>query len=205
MRMEVPSQKQTVNLTKTDKMKDFKRYFVIALAGLFLFPIGATAQTLPLTSQPKGNNIISCNAYDAITYNGHTIDEVNATEGNNSSVQSLWGTYSSVDEDENVWEKVFIYFNNAVVFNTERSRLTVIEIKDNQWAIKVLGKEIRVSDSFSELQQKFGSDLKIIYKPDINPNYAVSFNCSGNDFNGLLIDLSTETNKVVEIAYFKNP
>jgi len=184
-------------------MKNFKSYLVILLAGLFFFPIGAAAQTHPLTSQPRGNNIISCSAYGAITYNGHTIDEVNATQGNNSSVHSLWGNYSSVEVG--LWGKAFLFDSTKVGFNNVRNRLTVIEIKDNQWPIKVLGKEIRVGNSFSELQQKFGSDLKIIYKPEINPNYAVSFNCSGNDYDGLLIDLSPETNKVAEIAYFMNP
>lgn len=165
----------------------------------------AQSSESPIQSQPNGRNIISCSAYDDITNNGQTIDEVNATNGNNSSVQSLWGTFSSVDEKDGVWEKVFLFNSTAVAFDTEQNRVTVIEIKDNQWPIKVLGKEIRVGDSFSELQQKFGNNLKIIYKPDINPNYAVSFNCSGNDYDGLLIDLHSETNKIVEISYFINP
>lgn len=194
-------------------MKNFNTYLVIALAGLFLFPIVATGQTTigdidptpdhPLISQPRGLNMISCSAYGAITYNGHTKDEVNATEGKNSSIQSLWGTYSSVEVK--TWEKVFLFDNNVVAFDTEENRVTRIEINNNKWLIKVLDKEIRVGDTFSELQQKFGSDLKIRYKPEINPNYAVAFDCSGNDYDGLLIDLNPETNKVIEITYFVNP
>lgn len=157
----------------------------------------------PIQTQPRGKNIFSCSAYDAITYNGQTIDEINATNGNNSSVQSLWGTFSSVEVG--LWGKAFLFNSTKVGFNNERNRVTRIEINDNQWPIKVLGKEIRVGDPFSELQQKFGSDLKIIYKPDIDPNYAVSFDCSGNDYDGLLIDLSPETNKVVKITYYMNP
>lgn len=157
----------------------------------------------PIQTQMRGNNIISCTHYGSIKFNGYTIDEVNATDGNNSSVQSLWGTFSSVKVL--TWQKAFLFNTNKVSFNTEQKRVTRIEINNNQWPIKVLAKEIRVGDSFSELQQKFGSDLKIIYKPDIDPNYAVSFDCSGNDYDGLLIDLNPETNKVVKITYFMNP
>lgn len=197
-------------------MKNFKTYLVIALASLFFFPIGASGQISdiegdgtnpppenPIISQPKGKNIISCNAYGDITYNGHTIDEVNATDGNNSSVQSLWGTYSSVKVI--TWAKIFLYGSNEVGFDTEENEVVRIEINNNQWPIKVLAKEIRVGDSFSELQQKFGSDLKIRYKPDINPNYVVAFDCSGNDYDGLLVYFDPDTNKVIEITYFMSP
>jgi hypothetical protein len=157
----------------------------------------------PLLTQERGRNLISCSAYNEITYNGYTIDEVNATNGNSSSVQSLWGTFSSVAEK--AWEKKFIFDNNEVAFDTDQKRVTNIEIKDGQWPIKVLGKEIRVGHSFSELKQKFGNDLKVIHKPEINSNYVVTFNCTGNDFDGLLIDLDVETNKVEKIIYFINP
>ena len=168
-----------------------------------LHSVLAQSNESPIQSQPKGTNMISCSAYGAITYNGHTIDEVNATDGNNSSVQSLWGTFSSVEVK--TWEKVFLFDNTVVAFDTEENRVTRIEINNNQWLIKVLGKEIRVGDSFSELQQKFGSDLKIRYKPDINPNYVVAFDCSGNDYDGLLVYFDPETNKVIEITYFMSP
>ena len=174
-------------------------FFILSI----LPSVFAQSSESPIQSQPNGRNIISCSDYNEITYNGYTINDINATNGNSSSIQSLWDTFSSVAEK--AWEKKFIFDDNEVAFDTEQKRVTNIEIKDGQWPIKVLGKEIRVGHSFSELKQNFGSDLKIIYKPEINSNYIVTFDCSGNDYDGLLIDLSPETNKVVKITYFMNP
>ena len=64
--------------------------------------------------------------------------------------------------------------------------------------------EIRVGDSFSELKQKIGNDLKIIYKPAISSRYIVSFNCDGNEYDGLLIYFNPVTHNVEEIKYFVN-
>ncbi|MEQ8524043.1 hypothetical protein [Gracilimonas sp.] len=158
----------------------------------------------PLQAQERGTNMISCSAYDSITYNGHTINQINATDVNNAGVQSLWGSYTSVNNDSDR-EKLFMFGSVKVAFNTEFSRLTNIEIPTNQWPVNILGKEVRVGDHFNDLKQKFGNDLKIIYKPAISPNYVVTFNCSGNDYDGILIDLSTTTNKIIEIIYFVNP
>lgn len=159
----------------------------------------------PLQTQERGRNIISCDAYDSITYNGYTINQINATDGDNSSVQLLLGSYTSVDDNATSWEKLFMFGSNKVAFNTEFERLTTIEISNSQWPVKINGKEIRVDDSFEQMKQKFGTDLKIIYKPEIDPNYVVTFNCSTNDYDGILIDFNLATNQIMEIIYFKNP
>lgn len=155
----------------------------------------------PIQTQPRGKNIISCSAYGAITYNGHTIDEVNATDWN---FQQLWGTANTI-ENPAPWSKYFTFGLNKISYNTADNRTQGLSIHDQQWSIIVLGKEIRIGDSFSELQQKFGQNLKIIYKPQIDPNYSVSFGCAGRDGDGMLIDLNPVTHKVVKIVYFVNP
>lgn len=197
-------------------MKNFKTYLVIVLASLFFFPIGASGQSSeiegdginspssnPIMDQARGTNMISCNQYDSIKYNGYTISQIAATNGVASQVQQFWGSYTSVKNIDIVAITKYYYNNNRISFR--ESELTGISLQEPDWPIKVLDKEIRVGDSFAELQQKFGSDLKIIFKPDIDTNYAVSFDCSGNDGDGLLIDLDSETNKVVKITYFVNP
>jgi hypothetical protein len=159
----------------------------------------------PIQTQPNGRNLISCSAYDSITYNSYTINQINATDGNNSSVQSLWGANTSVTNNDTSRERVFKFGSNIVAFNTEFDLLTNIEITNSQWPVKILGKEIRVGDSFEEMKQKFGSNLKIIYKPEIDSNYVATFNCSNNDYDGILIDFNTATHQIMKIIYFKNP
>lgn len=159
----------------------------------------------PIQTQPNGRNLISCSAYDSITYKGHTVNQINATDGNNSSVQSLWGSNTSVTNNETSRERLFAFGSNIVAFDTEFERVTNIEITNSYWPVKILGKEIRVGDSFEELKQKFGSNLKIIYKPAIDPNYVVTFNCSNNDYDGILIDFNLATHQIAKIIYFKNP
>jgi hypothetical protein len=158
----------------------------------------------PLQTQLRGTNMISCSAYDAINYNGHTIGQIDATDGNASDLSQLYGTPSSVNDDNAIiHEFAYLYNTNEVTFM--EGEVVRIDIRESNWPITVLGKPIRVGGSFSEMKQKFGDDLKIIYKPSIDADYSVSFGCAGNDGDGLLIDFSTTTNKVVGIVYFVNP
>jgi hypothetical protein len=157
----------------------------------------------PLASQPRGTNMISCSEYETITYNGLTIAQIEATDGEASQVQQLWGNYTSVETMDIVAIAKYYYNGNRISFR--ESELTGISIQEPNWPITILGKNINVGDTFTELQQRFGNNLKIIHKPDIDSNYAVSFGRSGNDGDGLLVNLSPETNKVVEITYFVNP
>ncbi|MEQ8524045.1 hypothetical protein [Gracilimonas sp.] len=158
----------------------------------------------PIQTQQRGTNIISCSAYDAIKYKGHTINQINNTQGIISGVHQLWGRSDSVSEMSGVRKRVFLYGNNRVSFNYEHGYLAGMGIKESNWPITVLGKEIRVGNSFSELMQKFGDDLRIIYKSAISSRYAVSFGCNENDYDGLLIYFQPTTHEVEEIRYFVN-
>lgn len=158
----------------------------------------------PLQTQLLGTNMISCSAYDAIKYNDHTISQIESTSGNVNNLSQLYGNPGSVNDDNAIIHAyVFLYGTNRIAFR--EGELTNVHIKESNWPITVLGKTIRVGDSFSEMKQKFGDDLKIIHKPSIDADYAVSFGCSGNDGDGLLIDFSTTTHTIVDIVYFVNP
>ena len=154
----------------------------------------------PTETQPRGRNLISCSSYEAITYKKHTIADINATNGN---FGQLWGQPDSITNPAS-WSTTYTYGINSLSYNSTDSYTQGIEILSSQWPVKVLEKEIRVGDLFSELKQKFGNNLKIIYKPAINQNYLVSFNCSGNEYDGLLIYFNPNTNKVLKIRYFVN-
>lgn len=159
----------------------------------------------PVQTQPNGRNLISCSAYDAIKYNGHTISQINATGGIQSIVQSLLGSYTTVNENDTSPERLFLFDETKVAFNTESGRLTTIEILNNYWPVEILGKELKVGDQFNQLKLQFGNNSKVIYKPTISDRYVVSFNCSENDYDGLLIYFDPATDEVDEIKYYKRP
>jgi hypothetical protein len=52
----------------------------------------------PLQTQERGTNMISCTAYEAIKYNGHTIVEIQNTDGKSAEIQQLFGSYTSTEE-----------------------------------------------------------------------------------------------------------
>ena len=159
----------------------------------------------PIETQERGINFITKSAYEAISYNGYTISEINATEGNEQAVQQqLWGTPTSVEE-QGASSRLFKYGNNRVMFNTDFKYATNIIIKDNQWTLTVQGQAIRVGDTFSSLQQKFTEDLKIRYVPMIGPEYLVFFDHAENAYDGVGIYFNPETHRIQEIRYFVNP
>lgn len=185
---------------------------LLIIFSLFLFAIPeVSAQTQidggtenPLISQERGRNMISCSSYDAIKYNNYSLADLNDTEGDSADLNSLLGSPTSVNNDNAIINEVTYYYEGNMLSFRELI-LRRIEINESNWPLSVTGKTINVGDSFSQMKQKFGNDLKIIYKPTIDDNYTVSFNCNGNERDGLLIDFSTTTNKVVEIVYFVNP
>jgi hypothetical protein len=165
--------------------------------------IGEPSGGNPIETQPRGKNIISCSAYDAITFNNYKVSQVEGTYGQATEIQELWGTYSSTSFDEVIGERIYHYNNNEITFL--ESDLTLIEIRSSSWPVIVMDKSVQVGDSFSDMKQKFGSSLKIVYMPSIDNDYAVSFNCSGNDGDGIQISFDTTTHKVNEIIYYINP
>ncbi len=157
----------------------------------------------PLQTQLRGTNMIAHSSYNAITYNGYTISQIEATEGNANNLSQLFGNPTFINDDNAIIrEFTYVYGTNKVTFMG--GELTRIDIKENTWPVTVLGKTIRVGDSFSDMKQKFGNDLKIIYMPSIDADYTVSFGNPGNDGDGTHINFSTSTNKVVDIVYFVN-
>lgn len=159
----------------------------------------------PIETQPRGKNMISCSDYDAIHYNGYTVDQINETNGRDTAIQRLWGDYTSFSENSGARSRLFYYGNNFVGFNYEHEYLTGVIIKEDSWHIEVMNKELRVGDSFIEMQINFKQDLKVIYKPALGSEYTVSFNCKGNDYDGLHINFNANTHEIKEIIYFVNP
>lgn len=153
----------------------------------------------PIKTQPKGKNFISCSSYRAITYNGHTIDQIRQSNGEETQIQQLWGSYTSAETLDIIGLSKYLYNSNRISFR--EGRLTGVSINDSNWSVKILGKTVHVGDTFLELKQKFGDDLKV-QESKTSERYNVSFNCTGNGSNGLLIYFVPTSNKVEEIKYY---
>ena len=186
--------------------------YPLLLLSLFLFSqiafgqnrIGGDVSSSNLIqTQPKGINMISCEAYEAIKYNGYTIDQINATEGDSTLIKQMWGDYSSLEVVDIV--EIYMYKYGTNGFSFRDSRFTGMTIRESSWPITVLGKSIRIGDSFTKLQQKFDECLKLLRPPVISVNYSISFGCPGSDYDGLLIYFDSNTDEVTEISYFVNP
>jgi len=161
----------------------------------------------PLSTQERGRNIITQTQYENITYNNYTINQLNSIANDEQLLYDIFGYNTS--KNITSFGSINYKFNGldlgyyaqlddpyiSGITATSRSALTV----------KVLGKSIKVGDSFDDLKQKFGNDLKVLYTPELDPDYSVSFSSEFNEWDGLLIDLNVSTNKVNEITYFINP
>jgi hypothetical protein len=90
---------------ETDMLYQFKTIFIFTT--LFLGTVQAQNNT----------NHISCEEYHAITFNGKTIEQINATEGDPQQLQQLFGSYSSVEQYEGVGSIRFNYGANGFTFN----------------------------------------------------------------------------------------
>lgn len=162
---------------------------------------------LPLDTQPHGINIISDSQYQQIKYNGYTMAQLNSIANDEELLYDIFGNPSS--KNVSSFGSINYKFTGldlgyyAQVENPYISGITATS--RSALTVKVLGKSIRVGDSFEDLKQQFGDDLKILYTPELDPDYSISFNSEFNEWDGLLIDLDISTNKINEITYFINP
>lgn len=192
-------------------MKKYRVIIFTALVCILFSPFTLMAQnqvndnSTPTETQPRGINFIPCSEYTSAQYNGHTVQEINATEGRASQLELLWGAHSSVSDQDASHQRLFKYNSTSITFNTEFRYLTAIEITDPQWTLLVQEKELRVGDHFSDLTHLFGDSLKIIFKPAVSSNYVVSFNCPENEYDGLMIYFNPSTDKATKIKYYKRP
>lgn len=87
-----------------------------------------------LENQQKGINMISCSDYNAIKYNGYTIQEINEVDGDFSL---LWENPSAKASTAS-WSRTFKFYNNKVSYNSEFDYVQGISIFDTQWKLEIL-------------------------------------------------------------------
>jgi len=149
--------------------------------------------------QNRTNNI-SCQEYQAINFNGHTIDELNATNGVSEPVKQFMGTPTNVDKDIGSRSRSFTYGSNRISFNYEFDYVSGIRIKNNQWPVNIKGHTVKVGDSVAELKQAYGSDL-IVVGSKYSSNKYVFFGCENTGSEGVNIKLDPDSNRIIEISY----
>jgi len=146
-------------------------------------------------------NTIPCDDYEAITFNGKTIEQLNATNAEPQDVQQLLGNYSSVDELGENRSRAFNYGDNRIGFTYDvQTFVTRITITNDQWPVVIQGNTVKVGDTVASLKQAFGSDL-IIAESQYRPRTFIAFGCSEKD-EGVDLEIDPGTNLVAEIVYF---
>ena len=108
-------------------------------------------------------NVISTYSYKNITYNGKTIQQIEATEGNPASIVNLLGQYSSFVEAEDSDRKTFLFGENRIGYSEDfASGVSRLTVNDNSWPVVIMGKMVRVGDSEASLREKFGPNIKMV-------------------------------------------
>jgi hypothetical protein len=149
-------------------------------------------------------NMIPCDDYEAITFKGKTIEQLNATNAEPQVVQQLFGNYSSVDELEENRSRAFNYGDNRIGFTYDvQTFVTRITITNDQWPVVIQGNTVKVGDTVASLKQAFGNDL-IVAESQYRPRTFVAFGCSQKD-TGVDFEIDPDTNTVTEIVYFVSP
>jgi hypothetical protein len=155
-----------------------------------------------------GNISLACSTYENISINGHTINEINSTEGQPQSLKDLLGSYTSMNNSDSFWERTFKYDTNTLLISYDHGynngKMTNITINNSPWSIIVDGKLIEIGNSVTQLKNKFGDTLEVGISPYFKENF-ITLGCSGNDYDGWVINIDSETNKVYKIEYFINP
>jgi len=152
--------------------------------------------------------MISCSQYSNISFNGYTIEQINATNGSPQSLQELMGSATDIIIWDGVRSKKFNYLSGYIHFNYKKGYadgwVTRMEVTNALWPVVIQGHTINVGDTEKSLIQKFGSDLKI-FTSDFENLRFVAFSCLGNTYDGIDIEINPSTNKISKILYYVLP
>ena len=158
----------------------------------------------PMTNPDPNPNVITANEFGAITYNGATLDQIEATQGNEQALYGLFGNYSSKREYDDLPKISLQYQFNRIGYDYELQRITAITIKDNTWPVVVKGRSIRVGDSIQDLKAKFGANFEVSTSK-YGPRKFSGFNSPENSYSDLYIKIDPATNRITEIRYYVLP
>jgi hypothetical protein len=130
--------------------------FLIILPLLNLFTV---FNLLAQTAVPE--NHVTKIVFDAITFNGVTIEQIEQTQGELSAVSSLLGTPTSTNIHTDFMQIVYYYNNNYFSYTTAYNTMDGVtlgsignlEIQDTSWAMNIQGVDIRVGMHFNEVEE----------------------------------------------------
>ena len=158
----------------------------------------------PMTNPDPNPNVITANEFDAITYNGATLAQIEATQGNEQALYGLFGNYSSIDNSNGSSYVTFYYQNNTINYDYQMNWVVSIAIKSSTWPVVVKGRTIRVGDSIQDLKAKFGANFEV-RTSKYGPEKFSRFNSPENSFSGFFIEIDPTTNKIIRMKYFVFP
>lgn len=104
-------------------------------------------------------NHVTKSVFDAITFNGVTIEQIEQTQGEASLVSSLLGTSSQTSTH---FSSSFFFGANSISFRLSSKTMnlgvtpayvTGLEIQDTSWAMNIQGVDIRVGMHFNEVEE----------------------------------------------------
>jgi hypothetical protein len=171
---------------------------VYIICSLLFVSIACTAQEI------KGYLITEAE-FNAITYNGATIADIEATDGVEFALRKLFGDYTTKKESDVFDSITFQYHFNQMSYDYEYDRVISITIKDNTWPVVVQGNTFRVGDSIDDLQQKFGAGFKTYTSKYTTGRIFTGFSFETNDYNDLFIEFDPDTERITRIKYYLIP
>ncbi len=160
----------------------------------------------PIYTQQKGRNTLSKAQYWGIKYNGYTISELNDLFEDEELLFDVLGQPSLMEEDS--FGNISYNFNGlTATYQKEGNPNFIYGFSTTQRSalrVTILGKTIRVGDTFEQLIQHFGEDLKILQSSSVNSTINISFGIENIFYDGLMIHVNPQTLQIIEIAYYVN-
>lgn len=151
-------------------------------------------------------NWLSESEFKAISFNGRTVAQLNATNGHSESLIQLMGTCTSVEVPDGMRKTYYHFGENRLsyYYDTPANHLNSITITNTQWPVVIKGNTIQVGVTETQLKQFFGTSLIFVNSQHSNSRY-VFFNFLNNDWDSVALVINPATQKVVEIEYYINP
>lgn len=117
------------------------------------------ALSYPLSGQDFQSNVLPNQVFDAITFNGYTIEQLRLTQGDADAVTNLLGSPTHINDG--LYSIGFEYGQNGFSFRRPQQTslgfvpgyISVVFINNHHWPMVIQGAEVRVGMSVAELEE----------------------------------------------------
>jgi len=153
-------------------------------------------------------NMLSCESFFGIEFNGASIQQLNETHGDQHQIQQLLGDADDIQEIVGPETTVFQFGSNRLSYSSLHNEISAFIINDANWSINIADVSIEVGMSLQQLEHVlgYGNVFDDLVVHDVNsqndPVKLILIACNDYGVESFQIEINPNSLLITKISYY---